>query len=76
MKQVNKDLDWKNIDHETFRVYQFPNGEFVRISNPVLLNVSRSGGHRILDNKDVAHYVPSGWIHLYWETRDDNAFRF
>jgi len=75
-KQVTKDLVWKNIDHEKFRVYQFPNGEYVHVNNPVLLNVSASGGHRILDAEDTSHYIPSGWIHLCWETKDDNAFRF
>lgn len=31
---------------------------------------------KLLDDVDVAHYVPSGWIHLYWETDDNVAFRF
>lgn len=76
MKQVTKDIEWKNIDHEIYRYYTFPGGNRIVISEPVLLNVSRSGGHRILDAKDVAHYIPSGWIHLVWETNDDMAFRF
>jgi len=78
-KEVTKNLEWKNIDHEVYRKYTFwmDAGIInVRIDNPILLNVSKSGGHRILDAKDVAHYIPSGWIHLYWETKDNIAFRF
>jgi len=76
MKKVTDKLEWKNIDHETYRVYYFPNGSQVIIDNPRLINVSESGGHRILDSNDVAHYIPSGWIHLIWVTCDDVAIRF
>ncbi len=80
MKKVTEDLVWKNIDHEEYRVYVFQhvNGTTtrVKIKEPKLLNVSKSGGHRILDSKNVAHYIPYGWIHLYWETIDGVAFRF
>ncbi|KKL91475.1 hypothetical protein LCGC14_1894300 [marine sediment metagenome] len=79
MKEVTKELEWKNIDHEIYRVYVFRNGDSitnVKINNPRLLNVSKSGGHRILDDKNVAHYIPYGWIHLYFETIDGVAFRF
>ena len=78
-KEVTKDLEWKNIDHEIYRVYVFQNVDSitnVKIHEPKLLNVSKSGGHRILDSKDVAHYIPYGWIHLYWETRDEVGIRF
>lgn len=84
MKKVLDKLEWKNIDHETYRTYIFPtyrtyifpNAEPVIIDEPVMLNVSESGGHRIIDKKDVAYYIPSGWVHLFWETIDDVAFRF
>lgn len=75
-KEVTKDLEWKNIEHEEYRVYVFPDGSSVQITNPVKLNVSKSGGHRVLDVYNMAHYIPSGWIHLYWETFDNIAFRF
>lgn len=70
------DGDWKNIDHENFRVYVFPCGCKVVIDHPLKINISESGGHRILDIDNIAHYIPSGWIHLFWETNDDIAFRF
>jgi len=79
MKEVTEDLKWKNIDHEVYREYSFAiDGKIirVRIHNPVLLNVSKSGGHRILDVDDVSYYIPFKWISLIWETNDNIAFRF
>ena len=75
-KEVTKDLEWKNIDHEVYRSYVFPNGSRITIAFPNKLNVSKSGGHRILDINNRAHYIPTGWIHLFWETNDNVAFRF
>lgn len=74
LKEVTDDLEWKNIDHEKYRVYVFPNEEEVRIEEPVLINISKSGGARILDANNVSHYIPYKWIHLYWETNDNKAF--
>lgn len=75
IKEVTKDIEWKDIHNEKYRIYEFPKGK-IKIKSPILLNVSKSGGHRILDEKDVSHYIPSGWIHLYWETIDNVAFLF
>ena len=76
MKKVTEDLKWKNIDHEKYRVYRFPDGNHIQIDNPLLLNVSSSGGHRILDANDISHYIPSGWIHLFWETTEPKTLTF
>lgn len=75
MKKVTPEYGWKDIDHEIYRTYVFPNGAVVKIDRPVLLKVSKNG-HRVLDRSDKAHYIPNGWIHLFWETDDENAFRF
>ena len=75
-KEVFDETKWKDIDHEIYRTYVFGNMGKVRIDKPVLLYISKSGGHRILDAKDISHYIPPYWTHLYWETDDDNAFRF
>lgn len=60
-------LQFTEINSEKYRVYEFPGGEQVRIDNPTHLNVSKSGGHRILDAQGISHYIPPTWIHLYWE---------
>ena len=79
VKEVTEELIWKDISHESYRTYTFwKDGKFVKvkINHPIKLNVSDSGGHRILDDKNIAHYIPSGWVHLYWETDDNTAIRF
>ena len=60
-------FQFTDISSEQERVYEFPDGDEIVITEPVWLSVSSgSGGHRILDNAGVCHYVPFKWIHLYW----------
>lgn len=67
----NTELTFKDISSEKSRKYRFPKDEVVEINEPVALNVSRTGGHRILDSKGESHYVSSGWIQLSWVAKDD-----
>ena len=62
-------LKFKNIEGESFRTYVFPDWD-IDIINPVALNVSKSGGHRIFDADGRSHYIPKGWIHLQWAVKD------
>lgn len=62
------DFSWNDISSEQFRVYEFAEKQ-VRIDNPLQLNVSRSGGHRVFDASGVSHYIPGGWIHLFWKAK-------
>jgi hypothetical protein len=62
-------IEFTPINTELYRCYRFENGSVVRIEEPLFLNVSDSGGHRIFDNKNTSHYIPAGWIHLYWESK-------
>lgn len=71
-KQENQNHDalnrnWTDISSEQYRTYSFPNKESVTIDKPQKLNVSRTGGHRILDTEGVSHYIPAGWIKLSWK---------
>lgn len=66
-KFVNESgLEFTDISSEQAREYTFPDGTIVRIENPLQLNVSESGGHRIFDAFGSSHYIPKGWIHLQW----------
>jgi hypothetical protein len=68
---VNKsEYLFTDISSEQFRAYVFETGVEVKIDSPEFLSVSRSGGHRILDANKVSHYVPNGWVHLYWKAKD------
>ena len=58
---------FSDISTEAWREYRFPCGAVVRVEIPTHLSVSKSGGHRLLDASGISHYVPAGWIHLYWE---------
>ena len=60
-------LEFKEINSEKYRTYQWSNGFELTIIEPTHLNVSNSGGHRILDKSGKSHYIPNGWVHLYWE---------
>ena len=59
-------IKWTDISSEEYREYTFPNGEKVKIESPKKLNVSDSGGHRVVDGEGKGHYIPNGWIHLEW----------
>jgi hypothetical protein len=64
------DLQFVDISSETTRTYWFPGNESITIPAPQFLNVSRSGGHRLLTANGVSFYVPKGWIALSWEAKD------
>lgn len=64
----NPDLTFASIMDEEFRTYIFENKE-VTIKNPMYLNVSKSGGHRVYDVYGYSHYIPSGWVQLTWKAR-------
>ena len=52
------------------RTYHFPGDEEYVITQPRHLNVSKSGGHRIVDSSGVGHYVPAGWLAISWTVAD------
>lgn len=65
-------LSFKDLSDEQYRVYVFPDME-IRIDNPLLLNVSASGGHRIFDAEGKSNYIPSGWRRLYWVVKEGKS---
>jgi len=68
--------DWKDISHELCRAYRFSDGDYVTIQEPIGLIVSKNG-HRIVDANEVCHYVPNGWIHMFWDVVESGVlFKF
>jgi hypothetical protein len=63
-------LEFKDISTEESRTYVFPGGDKVTINEPLQLHVAASGSARVLDAAGVSHYVPSGFIHLYWKVKE------
>ena len=41
-----------------------------RIEAPQKINVSASGGHRVLDAAGLSHYIPPRWIELTWKVKE------
>ena len=63
-----------DISHEEFRVYTFVEQEKfykVKIDKPLKL-IKEKDGDRIYDIKGLGHFIPKGWIHLFWKDYDDN----
>jgi hypothetical protein len=64
----NSSKKFESLESEKSRTYKFPNGE-ITIENPLRINVGPSG-HRVFDAQGVSHYIPKGWIHLFWTVKD------
>ena len=67
--------NFADISQETYRTYEYvKDGKIVpiRIDQPTKLSVS-SNGHRVFDGSGKSHYMPKGWIHLYWEVEEGAA---
>ena len=64
------ETEFSDISSESYRTYVFPKQETVTIESPHWLYVSKSGGHRLIDDKGFSHYIPATWIHLFWQVRD------
>lgn len=60
-------------DNEEYRIYEFPSGAKICIDKPQFLIIS-DNGHRVYDAEKISHYIPYGWIHLYWKNIADKSF--
>ena len=61
------DVPWNDISAEYYREYQMCSGNTLRIVEPLLLHVSASGGHYVIDSRGVTYYVPKdSWDSLQW----------
>jgi len=69
LTKPDANLEFKDITTELYRIYEYPDGKQIKIKLPVQLNVSKSGGHRVLDSAGMSHYIPTGWRHLYWKVK-------
>jgi len=63
-------LEFIDISSEKRRVYLKDNSVILDIENPVGLNVSKSGGHRIVDNLGRCFYIKPDWNVLRWFVKD------
>lgn len=63
-------LIFTDISSERIREYHFPNGNSIKVKNPLYLNVSASGGHRIYSEDGYSYYVnpKEGWF-IRWKVK-------
>lgn len=63
-------LKFNDISSEKERTYGFPNGQTLYIGNPLYLNVSKSGGHRLFTEDNWCYYVQpkEGWW-IKWKVK-------
>ena len=66
-----------DVSDEASRTYVFGADKAYRIDLPLLVAVKKSadGGHshRVVDAAGGCHYIPKGWIAIYWTLRTDTA---
>lgn len=62
---------FSDISSELYREYVFPNGDKLTIKNPLFLNVSSSGGHRLFTSDGTSYYIQpkEGW-YISWKTKE------
>lgn len=63
-------LEFTDISSEEFRTYIYPNNVQVTLPQPVALNISDRGGHRVYTEDGISHYIVPGWVHLAWKSKD------
>lgn len=64
-KSIKKEL-WREYDFVTIDAMGISNVYTLKIEKPLVLHVSKSGGHRIIDSIGMVHYIPYKWIALRW----------
>lgn len=68
-EDIKSPLTFKDISSELYRTYYYLRGGAFTIENPVGLNVSKSGGHKILNAAGESYYIKIGWIAIGWEKK-------
>ena len=66
----SSNLKFNDISSEEWREYVFSDALIVRINGPLGINISKSGGHRLVDSDGTSHYIPRGWKHLRWNVKE------
>ena len=73
--QINE-LIFKSTENEKWRDYVWADGFTLRIEEPLWVHVSKSGGHRVIDNQKRSYYVAPGWRYITWEGKDSYTYQW
>jgi hypothetical protein len=67
------DLEFTDISSEEWRAYSYLSGEDIvglRINKPLALHVSKSGGHRVIDDRGICYYISPKWVSIIWKPKE------
>ena len=59
-------LKFTDISSEAWREYTFAGGVIRHLAAPLMLNVSKSGGHRVFTADGHCHYIPGTFLSIEW----------
>ena len=59
---------WTDISSEQSRTYVWTDYK-LSIDNPKELNISDSGGHRLVDEQGNSYYIPNTWKYITWKVK-------
>lgn len=68
--------DQRDLSDEAHRTYVFGPGRAYRIDLPLVVAVkktARGDTHRVIDAGGICHYIPAGWIAIFWVLKGDTA---
>jgi hypothetical protein len=59
-------IQFNDVSDEQYRTYFYASGHEATYDEPLRLNVSASGGHRLLTADGMCHYVKPNWESISW----------
>lgn len=66
-EEIKSPLKFLDISSELYRTYYYPGGGTFTVEKPVGLNISKSGGHKIIAADGNNYYIKFGWIVIGWK---------
>lgn len=55
-------IKFDTLVHEINRTYIFPNAQELSLDSIKKINVSKSGGHRLINDQKTMFYIPPTWL--------------
>lgn len=63
-------LVFTDISSEQWREYFYNSETVIRVEKPLMLHVSKSGGHRVFSEDGCSRYIAPGWLQITWKAKD------
>lgn len=69
LRAEDLDYEFEDLSHEQERTYQFDN-HVLTIEDPVALNTTGSGSHKVLDSRGVSYDIYPKWNYIAWKSEE------